>query len=231
MLQTCKEKSLEVLFWRLTQDSKLVVAAKIEIIRRSRNELVVAMQPDQEIQIKEVIGSRDFVDVYVPDSGLLMRCSVKSSEEQKKFVLQVPSSAALMERRSQPRINVFDSGEVNVVFSKGSEGLRSLTQSFNKACFDISSGGFSFLIYRLETKFFQIHGPIRNIQVTIPGHSFKASAEITLIKEVDPHQVSSLSYKAWRVCCKFNQIDDISRRLLERYIFERLQEDLHAINS
>lgn len=231
MLQTSKDKNSEVLFWRLTHDSKLVVGFKIELVRRSRQEVVVATVAGQEKQALELIGSRDFVDVYIPDSGLLLRCLIKSGEEQKKFTLQVPTSAALMERRGQARLNVFDTGEFNLSFSKTSDGLKPVSQSFSKSCFDISAGGFSFFISRLETKFFQIHNPIRNIQLTIPGHTFKVSAEIALIKEVDPSHVPGLTYKAWRVCCKFNQIDDISRRYLERYIFERLQEDLHVINS
>jgi len=231
MLQTCKDKNLDILFWRLTQNSKMIVEAKIEFLRKSRNEIVLATSNEGATEIKELIGSRDFADIYIPDSGLLLRCPVKSCDEFKKIILQVPVFAAMLERRERPRINVFETSEVTLNFSKLSEGLRPVSQGFTKYCFDISSDGFSFFISRLESKFFKIHDPIRNIQISLPGHIFKASAEITIIKEVGPESISGLAYKSWRVCCKFNHIDDISRKYLERYIFQRLEEDLHAINS
>jgi hypothetical protein len=231
MLQTCKDKNLDILFWRLTHNSKLIVEAKIEFLRKSRHEIVLVTSNEGATEIKELIGSRDFADIYIPDSGLLLRCPVKSSNENKKIVLQVPPTAAMLERRERQRINVFETNEVSLNFSKVSDGLRPISQGFNKYCFDISSGGFSFFISRLESRFFKIHDPIRNIQISLPGHTFKASAEITIIKEAGLESISGLAYKSWRVCCKFNQIDDISRKYIERYIFERLEEDLHAINS
>jgi len=61
--------------------------------------------------------------------------------------------------------------------------------------------------------------------------STKAAAEVVTIREIEPDEHNGLSYKVWRVSCRFTQIDQISRKYLEKFIFERIKEELHAINT
>ena len=105
-----------------------------------------------------------------------------------------------------------------------------MTQQFGKSCFDISTGGFSFLVSRMESKFFQINDPIRMLEIKISDWSTIVNVEIALIKEVEPDEYNGLTYKVWRICCRFSLIDQISKKYLEKYIFERIKDELHAIS-
>ena len=230
-LSSAKETELEVIIWRLVGGSKHLADVKIESIRKLRKYFTIVPRIGQEKTVQELIASQDYIDLYIPDSALLLRCVIKQTEAPTRYILQFPEFVAQVERRKNFRLNVYNTEEVKVNFGKSTTIPRPMTQTFNKSCFDISSGGFSFFVSRMESKFFKIHDHIRNLEIKANGWSTKLNCEISLIKEVEPDGDNGLTYKVWRICCKFSQIDQISKKHLEKFIFERLKDELHAINE
>lgn len=225
-----KAAELEVFIWRIIGGAKHLANVRVESLRKQRNDFCIVPCLGHEKHVQELMSTLDTIDLYVPDSALLLRCRIRHSEAPVRYYLEIPEFVAQVERRKSFRLNVYKSEEVKMNFSKSVSTPRLISQSFNKTCFDISTGGFSFLVSRMESKFFHINDPIRSIEIHVDGRITKVNAEITIIKEIEPDEFNGFTYKVWRVCCRISQIDQISKKHLERFIFERINEELHAIN-
>jgi hypothetical protein len=231
LLSGAKEGSFEVFIWKIIGNEKHLGQVRIESIRKMRNDFCIIPAEGQDRLIQELMGSHSSVDLYIPDSALLLRCSIKQTDAPFRYYLQLPEFVAQVDRRKSFRLNVHGDSEVKVSFGKSVTVPRPMSQHFLKDCFDVSTGGFSFFVSKMESKFFQINDPITAVELKAGKWSTKAAAEITVIKEVEPDEFNGLSYKVWRVSCKFSQMDQISRKYLEKFIFERIKDELHAINE
>ncbi len=231
LLSSTKESEMEVFIWRLVGGSKHLANIKIESIRKARKDFCITPIPGHERQVQDLMSSQDFIDLYVPESALLLRCKIRQTDAPYRYYLQVPEFVAQVERRKSLRLNTYDSEEVKISFGKSVSTPRPMSQHFHKSCLDVSTGGFSFLVSRMESKFFQINDPIRTIEIKAGSWSTKVNAEIALIKEIEPDEFNGLTYKVWRICCRFSQIDQISKKHLEKFIFERIKDELHVING
>jgi c-di-GMP-binding flagellar brake protein YcgR len=109
--------------------------------------------------------------------------------------------------------------------------MKPMPTRFQKSCFDISAGGVSFFVSRTEAKAFEAKDVIKLMEVKAGSWSGKVEAEVISITEVEPNEYNGLSYKAWRVACRFSSIDQVSRKYLEKFIFERIKDELHVING
>ena len=231
LLFSAKESELEVYVWRLVGGSKHLAHVKIESIRKTRKDFCIVPLAGNEKAVQELMSSQDYIDLYIPDSALLLRCTIKQTDAPIRYYLQIPNFVAQVERRKNFRLNVYDSEEVKIGFSKSVTVPRPMSQHFNKSCFDVSAGGFSFMASRMESKFFQVNDPIRGVEIKVGNQVIKVSGQVALIKEIEPDEFNGLTYKVWRVCCRITQIDDISRKYLEKFIFERIKDELHVING
>jgi hypothetical protein len=231
LLSSTKNAESEVFIWRLIGGSKHLANVRIESIRKTRRDFCIIPITGHERQVQELMGGQSYIDLYVPESALLLRCNIRHTDAPFRYYLEIPAFVAQVERRKSFRLNVYDAEDVKVSFGKSVSVPRPMSQHFHKACFDISNGGFSFLVSRMESKFFQINDPIRTIEIKAGNWATKVNAEIALIKEVEPDEYNGLNYKVWRVCCRFSQIDQISKKYLEKYIFERIKDELHVING
>ncbi len=231
LLSSAKETALEVFVWRLVGESKHLANVKIESVRKARNDFCIVPVNGHEKMVQDIMSSQNFVDIYVPDSAMLLRCNIRQTEAPTRYYVQIPSFIAQVERRKSLRLNVHETNEVSLKFDKSISVPKELSQHFKKTCFDVSTGGISFLVSRMESKFFKINDPIRNIELDFGNYKTRVSAQIALVKEIEPDEFNGLTYKVWRVCCRFSQIDQITQRHLEKFIFERIKEELHAINA
>lgn len=231
LLSGAKEISAEVFIWKLIGNTKHLGQVRIESIRKARKDFCITPTEGQDRLIQDLIGSQSHIDLYIPHSALLLRCHVKQTDAPFRYYLQLPDFVAQVDRRKSFRLNVHQTSEVKVNFGKSVMLPRPMTQHFSKDCFDVSTGGFSFFISKLESKFFQISDPIPQVQIKAGDWSAKVAAEVVTIREIEPDEYNGLSYKVWRVSCRFQQIDQISKKYLEKFIFERIKEELHAINE
>ena len=72
---------------------------------------------------------------------------------------------------------------------------------------------------------------IPTVEIKIKNWSAKATVVISAVREIEPDATNGLAYKVFRVSCSFTQFDQISRKHLEKYIFEQIKDELHAINE
>jgi c-di-GMP-binding flagellar brake protein YcgR len=160
-----------------------------------------------------------------------LRCNIKTTNAPVRYYLQIPEFVAQVDRRKNFRLKVHESGEVKVTFGKSVLLPKPMTQHFMKNCFDVSTGGFSFYVSKMESKFFQVDDSIPVVEIKAGKWSVKVDAEIATIREVEPDEYNGLSYKVWRISCRFKRLDQISLKYLEKFIFERIKDELHVINK
>ena len=231
LISGAKESGLDVFIWRFIGGSKHLAKVRIEAVRKTRKDFCIIPAPGHETQVQDLISGQSYIDLYVPDSSLIFRCNFNKTDAPLRYYLFIPPFVAQVERRKSIRLNVYQSEELKISFGKSVSNPRPMSQHFDKNCYDISSGGFSFLVSRIESKFFQINDPIRTIEIKTKTWSAKVNAEIALIKEIEPDEFNGLTYKVWRICCRFSEIDQNSKKYLEMYIFERIKDELHVING
>lgn len=231
LLSGAKENNAEVFLWKLVGNTKHLGQVRIESIRKARRDFCIVPAEGQDRLIQELMGSQNYVDVYIPHAALIFRCNIKQTDAPFRYYLQIPDLVAQVERRKSFRLNVHATSEVKISFGKAVKGPRPMKQHFLKDCFDISPGGFSFFISKMEAKFFLASDPIPAVELKAGSWKTKAAAEVVSVREIEPNEHNGLSYKVWRVSCRFTQIDQISKKYLEKFIFERIKDELHAINN
>lgn len=231
LISGAKESMSEVFIWKLVGGSKILGQVRIESIRKSRKDFCVIPTDGQERVVQDLMSSQNHIDIYIPDSGLLIRCQIKQTDAPIRYYLNLPLFVAQVDRRKSLRLQIEDPSEIKVSFAKTVTNPRSMTQHFYKACHDISTGGFSFYISKMESKFFQLGDPIPQVEIKTSDMNSKVGAEITAIREIDPDEYNGLNYKVWKISCRFSQIDQISRKYIDKFILERIKDELHAINE
>lgn len=231
LMTGAKEGNCEVFIWKLIGSEKHLGQVRIESIRKARRDFCITPAEGQDRIVQDLMSGHSMIDLYIPESALLLRCSIKQTDAPFRYYLQLPSFVAQAERRNSFRLKVHDGGEVKISFGKSVLNPKPMSQHFHKDCFDVSTGGFSFFVSKLEAKFFMPGDPISGLELKAGNWSTKVSAEVALVKEVEPDELNNLNYKAWRVSCRISQIDQISKKYLEKFIFERIKEELHAINE
>lgn len=231
LLSNTKESNSEVYVWKLIGNTKHLGQVRIESIRKSRGDICIIPSDGQGRVVEELLSNQSYIDLFIPGSAMLLRCNIKSTDAPVRYYLEIPTFIAQVERRQSFRLYTYASSEVKVSFSKTAEIPKTMTQHFLKDCFDVSSGGFSFFVSKMETKFFNANDLISSLEIKAGDWATIASAQIAIVREIEPDEFNGFSYKVWRVCCRFTKLDQISRKYLEKYIFERIKEELHAINE
>lgn len=231
LISGAKESSLEIYIWKIIGNTKYLGQVKIESLRKSRKDFCIIPFSGQERAVQELMSGQSQIDIYVPDAALFLRCQIKQTDAPIRYYLHLPSFVAQSERRKSIRMNVYQDSDVNISFAKTVLMQRPMTQTFLKSCFDIGPGGMSFFVSKMEAKFFQEGDQVQNIEIKTSNWSSKVSAEITMIREVEPDEYNGLSYKVWKVCCRFTQIDQVSKKYLDKFVLERIKDELHVING
>jgi hypothetical protein len=231
LLQGAKEKNCEIFVWRFLGGEKHLGLTRIESVRKLRGDFCIVPHQGQERVVQDLIGSLNFIDLYIPEYCLLLRCDIKQTDAPQRYYLKIPDFVAQVERRKAARLNTEDDSTIKVEFSKFPPLSKGIKQQFSKKCFDLSSGGLSFYTSRQESKFFKPGDIDKELHLRAGDISLSLDGEVTSVIEVVPDEFNGLSYKVWRVSYRFLNIDQISQRKLERFIFQRIKEELHVING
>lgn len=231
LLSGANVRKSEVFVWKFFGNTKHIGQVRIEYMRKNRKDFCISPIEGQEQIVHELIYLQDWVDLYIPESLALLRCSLKSIDSPQRYFLKIPVLAGQVERRKSLRLHVHESSEVKLTFSKSVTMLNTMSQRFTKDCFDLSSGGFSFLVSKMELKFFQINDSIQPMEIKTKDWMTVVNSSIRSILEVEPDEFNNLPYKVWRINCAFTSIDKNSQKYLEKFIFERIKSDLSDISD
>jgi c-di-GMP-binding flagellar brake protein YcgR len=228
-IQTAKDKAEEVYVWKITNDRKIMAKVNFDIIRRSKNEIVISPDPSDEEAFEFVIGACEEVNFYLAGTAVMFKAKVKQHLENLKVIISYPSFVAQVERRKSLRLNSYKNGDVRVNFCKTMVIPKVLTQSFNKICFDISMGGFSVLVSKIEAKFFSAGDPIAEATLFIGGRKITTMADVLNVSEIEPGGEVDIMYKVWKVSFRFDLMSKKDQEFINKYVFENSKQ-LNSVN-
>ena len=231
LINGVKEAHIDMFIWKLIGSSKHLGKVRIESVRKQRKDFVILPAEGQGQVVQDLMASQSYIDIYVPDAAMLLRCNIRQTDAPVRYYLQFPDFVAQAERRKSLRINVHQNSDVQITFSKKLELVKVMTQTFNKACFDLSVGGLSFFVSKMESKFFETGDAIHAINIKTSAWSCVLPAEIVAIREIEPDEFNGLTYKVWRISCRFTEVDKATKQYLDQFILERIKDELHVING
>jgi hypothetical protein len=220
IINNTKLSDKSVLGWKIVAGKKVTVEVIFHIIRKFRNEIVVrAVGSQGKVSLGDLAAGAQKLNFYLPDDMVLFQTDVKHVEQNGDVRIKIPEMIAQIDRRKFLRLFVEDGIDVNVKFLKENHGHKVSTQQFIKSCFDVSAGGFSFIISKSESRFFMKDDSMFGIELQIGKENITVNADIINILEVEPTVENKLHYKGWKVCVKYSHIKKESKNLLNDFIF------------
>ncbi len=229
ILLDAKQAELKCMIWKLVGTTKISAEAFIQVIRKFDGEIVFrAVSPGHNEKMKSIVSGADEANVYIMEKAVLFRSKVRKVEGN-DLVLAFPKMLAQAERRKSLRLIVPYEVGCEVEFFKTTTTNGVQTQIFEKKCYDVSTGGLSFLLNRSETKFFEIGDSISNLKVKLDGLEFMTEGRIVNFIPVEPGPGNDVIYKGVRVCIKFEAIDEIAKDAVNSFVFKHLELDANAV--
>lgn len=229
LLMGCKETHSDVFIWKMIGGTEYLSQVRVESVSKSRKDFSIIPMDDREIEVQNLLMNQSYIDFYIPDSLLLFRCQLKTNFAPIRYTFNLPQEVSQVDRRATKRVSTYEDNDLQISFLSQNE--RGQNQQFSKPCFDLSGGGLSFYISRMEKKFFREGEMLKEVSISTPSGSSKVKAEMILVKEIEPNEFNGLPYRVWRVCCRFKEIDNPSKLLLDRFILEKIKGELHVINA
>lgn len=213
--------------WRIIAGSKQTAEVSLKIIRKTREEIVVAALGEKNQRaLMEIITGAEKINFFLPDDKVLFQSEVKSISEQGQLTVSLPREFAHIDRRDHVRLQLYDDLTSSVSFKK--EMIQSQNKSiqlFEKKCFDLSAGGLSFITSRLESRFFKKDDEIHIINLVVSGKTIVCAAKVVNILDVEPNERNKLNYKAHKVCLEFSMISEIDVDFINQYVFKYVDFD------
>jgi hypothetical protein len=220
LITSTKEKMGPVLVWIMHGEEKVTVEMWIQIIRKSKNELVFRTRTQNVPMIHTIVGSREHVNVFFPSDLVFFQAKVKQLSPDGELTIGIPEMIAHVDRRKHLRITVNPSISTEMSFYKSFFSHKVNTQLFKKNCFDIGNGGLSFVISKMEAKYFNVGDRIVGVVIKLGDQKIEVDASIVNVLSVEPDNFNKLVYKGQKVCLKFDRVDAIYKETLEMFIFK-----------
>lgn len=226
LINNSKLNDRSIVGWRMIGGKKVTVDLFIRVIRKFRNELVVrATHPEGRNTIANLIAGSDKLNLYLPEDLVLFQSTVKKSDSNGDIVITVPEMIAQIDRRKHLRLFCEEEMDVTIGFSKQNHGQRISTQLFDKKCFDVSAGGLSFIISKIESKFFETGDYLQGINLLLGPRNTVINAEIVNILDIEPDERNGLHYKGKKVCVSYVDPTVNQQKVINDFVFKYVQID------
>ncbi|MFZ4712992.1 MAG: hypothetical protein ACOYL6_04755 [Bacteriovoracaceae bacterium] len=220
LIASAKDKMGPVLVWVMHGDEKVTVEMWIQIVRKSKNEILLRAHPHDVKMVHTVVGSRENVNIFFPSDLVFFQTAVKSLSLEGELVITIPQMIAHVERRQHLRINVVPSMTTEATFYKSFLSQKVNTQLFKKNLFDVGTGGLSFIMTKMEMKYFNIGDRIVGVILQIGDRKIELDATVVNVLSVEPDSYNKLIYKGHKICLKFDKINPIYKEALDMFVFK-----------
>lgn len=220
ILNNAKIQSRPAIAWRFVSGKKITTDIFIRVIRKSRNEILVRGS-DMESQkiLSQLVAGSETINIFLPEDMVLFQSEIRAFDANGDTVLKIPSMIAQIDRRKHMRLFINEDHSAKIKFFKQTHAQRGNTQKFEKACFDISAGGLSFIVSRMESKFFMIGDDLGIIRVAFENQEIQVVGKIVNILDVEPDARNGLHYKGKKVCVRYEKVDSKAQKKLADFVF------------
>ncbi|EQC43480.1 PilZ domain-containing protein [Bacteriovorax sp. Seq25_V] len=173
-----------------------IIRVPVELKNYNAFKKVVNFEIDHRAKeyIKDLISGPGVLKFYIPDSQLLFVSKVEMYRGS-HLEVRYPEAFQKHDRRREDRLEPL----IPVHFKM--EGIK-------KECYDVSFGGFSFILNGLEFRNMRYEpGQIVECHIEFPTKKIKIKAEIVNIANLKPFQVERFPYGAKRISFKVESND------------------------
>lgn len=226
IISNAKEAEKKIIAWKLVAGKKITVDVHFRVIRRFRDELVVCpVSKKDEAKLSDLVLGAKSLNFYIPDEMVLFQSEIKSSFSNGDLTLRFPELIAQIDRRKHLRLLLPEFLGVKVKFFREISSFRTSSRLFEKNCFDISAGGFSFILSKTEARFFKGTKDISLLSLRIGDKEIKTGAEIISMLEISPNSDNKLNYRAIKVCVRFHHISEKDMSYINDFVFQHIDLD------
>ncbi len=170
---------------------------KIKAVRNDYNEIELAVEKNQEVQLEKVIPGNRTLNIFVPELSVSFLTGLKSISVDKKIKIHLPSEYTFYNRRSDERIQPTKTAYANFELNK---------KITKKSLFDISVGGFSFIVSQADTMAVKRERQSNLFFLEFAGRKFKVNAECVSSVKIDRHKLDDLPYGGVKLGFRFVEI-------------------------
>ncbi len=211
-----------VIAWLLVGDIKITAEVLILGLKRFRDEIQFGALPHMKDQLEKIISNSEKINFFIQDSSVLFQGKIREFSPERGLCIHFPNMIAQLERRKHFRLLLGESLKANALFAKNSDTSFDQASFFEKKLHDISSGGMSFIISRMEEKFFKKGDVLRDIELLLEEESFFVDSEIVACVPVEPNEHNRLAYRGIKICTQYTSVTQETQKSIEQFVFQYL---------
>lgn len=220
ILNNTKIQGKPAVAWRLASGKKITAEVFFRVVRKSRGELLLrGTDPANQKILSTLISGRDKINIFLPEDMALFQAEIKSYETFGDATVKIPRMIAQVDRRKHLRLFLGEESLATARFFKESKLQSGGKQLFDKSCHDLSAGGLSFVVSRMEGKFFAKGELLKGLAIRAENREARVDAKIVSIHEVEPDGQNKLHYRGLKVCVNYTAISDKDRKFLNDLVF------------
>ena len=212
-----------VICWRMINGKKVTVDVYMRVIRKFRDEFIIRpLRENGKKTLNNLLAGSEKLNLYLPSDLVLCQCDIKKVDSNGDIVLKMPEMIAQIDRRKYLRLFIDNGISASVDFSKEISGYHKKIQKFSKNCFDISAGGFSIILSKTESKFFQNNDNLNQISLDLDGKKTQIDGMVINIFDIEPDDQNGLLYRSKKVCVQYRNLDFKQEKVINDYVFKHI---------
>lgn len=210
-----------IIGWKIIAGKKVTAEVVFHTLRKFRDEIVIrAVGHKSKITLTNLTVGSNKLNFYLPDDLVLFQTEVKHIERNGDIRVKMPKMIAQVDRRKHLRLVADEKMTISLSFNKESQALNKGPQKFEKKCFDISAGGCSFIISKIEKTYFTVGEKIADVRLVLGGDVVSVNAKIVNILEEKPNSRNGLLYQGWKICTKNTFLHSQDKRIVDDFVFK-----------
>ena len=220
IIENAKKQSSIVFAWNFITGKKVTVEVNFHILKTFKNEMIIrAVKDSEKRKLGNLVVAAQNLNFYLPDELVLFQTKIKELTPNGDVRVSFPKMIAQVDRRANYRLLIENTKiKSHVQFRKNNHSLKKFEQ-FRKNVFDLSSGGISFLVSRMEKDFFKIGDYLENIDLSFENKNLSLNGQIVNIFEIHPNLTYKTNYKVWKVSINLRQLSEEDRKTVEDFVF------------
>ena len=229
MKEIARDRNFEKIIVETVQSQTAVIAwhsvngvvSKCELrakaFRKDYAEIELIVKDGKNDEFSKVLGGNRVLNIYLPASSISFSAPIKGISEDFKIKVSLPESYQFFERRENERVQTKRTSHVSFEFQK---------TLYKKVVFDVSTGGFSFIVPRTEKMNIAKGNVFPMMMLEVNGRKIKVKAECVNSFSVDRFKFENLPYGGHKVAFRFLTISIEDQKFLDGIVDEILKDTL-----
>ncbi len=205
----------KVIGWQNLND----VISKCELIvkgyKKENNEIDLEISAKSSEKLDMIVSGKRTINFYMPAQSISFVSTIVSLGENGKVKISAPECYQFHERRDNERIQPASVCYVSYEFQK---------LFFKKSIFDISVGGFSFILTKNDKIHFDKGSVITDVVLEIGRRKIKVKAECVNSMYIDRFKIDNLPYGGHKIAFKFLQISETDKAFLKDMVDKQVAD-------